>query len=120
MSWKQFKSNGAGVIVSFERPDGEPLTVHRKGYVIPALQSAVDDVRGYDDSYLVVAISTPQSILTDLRGRDPHPHTKSIDPPEARLLRRARRFTACHPRLLGTTRQAANERAYMDARDAGE
>ena len=102
MSWKQLRSHPRdGVVVSFERDDGERLTITRRATdKTEALQEAVDAVLGFDDRYRVVAISTPQTIFTDLVGRMPHPRGGWIECPEVAMLRTARRFYALHPRLM--------------------
>ena len=112
MSWKQLRNHPRdGVIVSFERDDGEQLTIARRAAdKNEALQGAVDAVLAFDDRYRVVAISTPQTIFTDLTGRMPHPRGGYIEFPEAAMLRKARRFYALHPRLMGQSRQAENVR----------
>lgn len=112
MSWKQLRNHPRdGVVVSFERDDGERITIARRAAdKNEALQEAVDAVLAFDARYRVVAISTPQTIFTDLVGRTPHPRGGWIECPEVAMLRKARRFYALHPRLMGQSRQSENAR----------
>ena len=109
-NWKQLKNNDAGATVSFENPAGERVTVARPGAVSPAIRECVDAVRGIDPSMLVVAVSTRQTIYSDLRGRDPNPYSGVVEMPEPTLMRTAKRFDALHPRLCGQSRQAETRR----------
>ena len=108
--WKQLKGNGRGATVSFENTAGERVTVARPGNATAAVRECVDAVRAIDPSMLVVAISTPQTIYSDLRGRDLDDRGVYDVLPEMAMLRTAKRFDACHPRLMGRTDQAERDR----------
>lgn len=60
-----------GAIVSFENSVGETLVLHRKGPVRQALLEACEAAQGLDETFLVVCISTPESVYTDLQGSRP-------------------------------------------------
>lgn len=57
-----------GVTVSFENAAGERLVVHRSGPRRVAIEQCFAVATGYDSTFRIIAISTPQSIFTDMQG----------------------------------------------------
>ncbi len=57
-----------GCLLSFEADDGSTLTLHRTGPRRTAIRTAVAIALAQDESYRVVAFSTPETIYTDLTG----------------------------------------------------
>lgn len=92
-----------GCIASFENADGLVVSRHAAGPPVAALRMLCDHAASIDPSYRLVGYSTPNGILTDLRGRGVR-HDKSGQAtkwptPEANVLSRAGRIHMLHPRL---------------------
>lgn len=94
-----------GCIITFENADQRTLTLHRQGPIKTAVTRACDEALALDDTFRVVAISTPQSIYTDLQGHRLHntqtrtsDHTR-VAIPEAATLGLCGLKHLLHPRL---------------------
>lgn len=57
-----------GCLTTWEREDGYALTIHRTGPLKAALRTAAAIALGEDESYRLVAYSTPATIYSDLTG----------------------------------------------------
>jgi hypothetical protein len=99
----------AGAIISFENESGQRLTLHRVGPIIQAVQEACALAMIHDESYRVVAVSSPSSIYADLAGRMPVKHGEGVPRylyPEANIVGQAGLDALLHPRLQATTPQS--------------
>lgn len=96
-----------GATVTFENADGFTLTLTDRGPVLEVLKELCDIATYADDSFRVVAISTPASIYSDLQGMKMHyqqagynvtasNHGKTN---ESSLLGRAGCASMIHPRM---------------------
>ena len=74
-----------GIIVTFENADGDRMSVHRPGPPETVLRQIVTDVLEFDPTFLILSISTPQSIYTDIAGKL-RSLTYRGNPPERRLV----------------------------------
>lgn len=95
----------AGCIVSFEGDAGAAYVVHRTGPSARAIKSACDAARARDATLRVVAISSPETIMSDLLGRGLL--TRSDDAPSGRravpepqYLTRSGELPMLHPSLV--------------------
>lgn len=61
-----------GFVATFENADGKRLVVHRKGRRLPLmLRELCDEVVWLDPTFRLRCYSTPDTIYSDLLGRDP-------------------------------------------------
>ncbi len=95
-----------GAIVSFQNDRGQRLTLHREGGVIASVHAMCAMAIARDDSYRVLAISTPASIMGDLDGRIAGAHSATgtqiaVLNQDASILRRAGFAELLHPRYGG-------------------
>lgn len=96
-----------GVVVTFENADGKRLVLHRKGSLPVAVSAACDDATTLDPTFLVICISTPQTIYSDIQGRMPRNDSggeSHIQRPEPYTLARAKRSHMLHPSIAGRAR----------------
>lgn len=100
----------AGCIVTFENAAGKTLSGHRVGKPMTALRELCDAAIELDPSYRVVSYSTPETILTDLRGRQVQDMRTAERGggtlPERTACGMAKRREMLHPRLRGGSRSA--------------
>lgn len=87
-----------GVVVSFENADGARFTTHRPGLVQEGVRSACDEALARCPSYLIVAISTPQTVYADIVGRELGPAKRPVMP-EANIVGRTGVGHLLHPSL---------------------
>ncbi len=95
-----------GAIVSFQNGQGRRLTLHREGGVIVSVRAMCAIALARDESYRVLAISTPASIMGDLDGRVHGAHSArgeqiAVLNQDAAILRRAGFPELLHPRYGG-------------------
>lgn len=90
-----------GCIVSFRNAHGESWSWTRPGHVLDVIRDACDAAVHRDPSNLVVCISSPTTIYSDLYGRAFSPRNATVETPERNLLTRAGRRHMLHPDLLG-------------------
>jgi hypothetical protein len=79
-----------GAIVTFENAVGERLAVHRSGSKRIAVEQACAVATGYDSSFRIISISTPETIYTDLQGARlarPNQNGSAVPFPETRMAR---------------------------------
>lgn len=106
------ESREYGAITTLENAAGRVLVLHRIGKVRDAVRAAYATAHALDETFRVVAVSTPVSIWTDLKGarqpiRNQHERNGSQRAPLPE-------HTTCggkdrhmlHPRLRGTTKDA--------------
>lgn len=91
-----------GCIVSFRNARGETWSWTRPGAVLDVVRDACDAAELRDPTNLVVCISTPTSIYSDLAGRPLSERNGLIEHAEAGLLSRAGRRYMTHPYLRGS------------------
>lgn len=89
-----------GATVTFQNHAGATLTLHRTGPITSTVRDLCNAALEVDPSYLVVCISTPNTIYGDLQGR-PIWGDNAICPERATLARAGRREMA-HPNLMRT------------------
>lgn len=85
-----------GCIVSFEASDGKRLTLHQTGPTLKALRWCCMTALAQDETFKVVAYSTPATIFSDLAGRA---SAGKQSAPELAMTRRVGFHDICHPRL---------------------
>jgi hypothetical protein len=99
-----------GCIVTFENAAGDTLSGHRPGKPLAALTQLCDAALELDPSFRVVSYSTPETILTDLRGRQVRDMRTAErgggSIPEPFACGMAKRREMLHPRLRGGSRSA--------------
>lgn len=92
-----------GCIASFENADGLVMSRHLTGAPLSALRMLCDHAVSIDPTYRLVGYSTPNGILTDLRGRgvkhDKTGRAVKWPTPESNVLSRAGLAHMLHPRL---------------------
>lgn len=100
----------AGCIITFENAAGERLSGHRVGKPMTAFRELCDAALELDPSYRVVSYSTPETILTDLRGRQVQDMRTAERGggtiPERTACGMAKRRAMLHERLRGSSRSA--------------
>lgn len=74
-----------GCIVSFKSADGSRLTLHRTGPIRAAIKQACAIALARDDTYRVVAVSTPTTIHRDLQGTRRNDYAGVNEGPERRF-----------------------------------
>ncbi len=112
-----------GLIVSFESPTGDRLTLHGTGAANDVLRALCAEALRRDPDLRVVAISSPSTIWADITGRKVCANgraeavERSPSTPEAGMLGRAGLQVMLHPRLRGSAGHGDN-RAWelVDAR----
>lgn len=70
-----------GAIITFKNSDGKTLTLHRVGPVRTVIADLCDEAVMLDETFLVIAISTPESVFTDLQGHRNDPRGNFNDHP---------------------------------------
>ncbi len=85
-----------GLIVTFENPAGQTLTLHREGPPKEALRQAIAIALAKDETYRVASVSSPETIYRDLQGSRGTDSTKGLlNFPELSKVP----FAMLHPRL---------------------
>lgn len=91
-----------GCLTTWENSEGKTLTLHRVG--VNALREACAIAMSRDETYRLVAYSSPQSIYSDLIGIRTRTHTKSgqrlaHQSPEVHMMSRIGLLDLVHQRL---------------------
>jgi hypothetical protein len=106
---KRLNRNGDkdGCTVSFINDDGEQLTLTHQGPPRESLEVLCDLALSVDESFKVLAYSTPDSILMDLNGSRRHGYEErrsTSQHPELAALAGIGRKEMCHYSLMGGVR----------------
>jgi hypothetical protein len=103
-----------GFVATFETAPGEFVTAHRRGRRRSAmLAELVDDVLARWPDAMLVCYSTPETILTDLRGRRAAVElagNQRLQYPEAKALAAAGRPEVLAPVLAASTPKGQRRR----------
>lgn len=90
-----------GFTTTWENADGKTLTVHRVGRIREQLVGVIDVVLKLDPSFRLVCYSTPDTILTDIEGRQLRRERdgRPIAGPESIVVGAVKRMDLLHPRF---------------------
>lgn len=107
----------AGCTCSFEGAHGRRLTLTDRGPIVEILPGMLDEALALDETYRLIAYSTPETIYADVVGlRAPfvsHGQSQSHTSPEVNVLARVGRSEMIHPSLAART----DERALRQQRE---
>lgn len=119
--WNSRVSSEYGCTVTFENEAGETLTLSRRGAPDGVFRDLCAVALAADPTFLVVAVSSPQTILSDLNGIRAKVGTRGEKTmPETAVAARCGLLPLVHPRLRGgqVDRAARREqRRYRGWRD---
>ena len=113
-----------GCLCSFENAEGLTFTIHRTGPTIPAARDACEAALTLDQTFRLVAYSTPQTIYTDLTGgradyevthesiRATYAKANPVSLPELQALARIGRKELLHPRLVKASKRDSSREAF--------
>lgn len=114
-AWKSSTAAEYGCTVTFENEAGQTLVLHRVGPPSRALAALCDEALALDPTFRLVSYSTPDTILSDVRGRYTADQRsaagRSQFTPEGGVLSRIGRLPLLHPRLRGIGMRESRYRA---------
>jgi hypothetical protein len=113
------RSAAEGFVATFDVGDGDLVTLHRRdprGQRSALFAAAVDDVLARWPGARLVAYSTPQTILNDLRGRRWTAGERALQFPEVTVAGMAGRYDLLHPKFVSHSDTAERLRGRVRRR----